>query len=57
MLGFVWVFSRLSKVIYHNNKRKNYRISPFSYSNFLYITDLLFQATDYTTNKRKRATR
>ncbi|WP_162973828.1 hypothetical protein [Helicobacter pylori] len=57
MLGFVWAFLRPSMVIYHNNKRKNYRISPFSYSNFLYITDLLFQAADYTTNKRKRAAR
>ncbi|MFP5996838.1 hypothetical protein ACLF8E_00365 [Helicobacter pylori] len=57
MLGFVWVFLRPSMVIYHNHKRKNYRISPFSYSNFLYITDLLFQVSNYTTNKRNRAAR
>ncbi|MCQ2912490.1 hypothetical protein JT104_02375 [Helicobacter pylori] len=49
MLGFVWVFLRPSMVIYHNNKGKKLSL--------LIQTNLLVQATNYTTNKRKRAAR
>ncbi|GAA9703641.1 hypothetical protein VN0011_04250 [Helicobacter pylori] len=38
-------------VIYHNHKRKNYRIFLFSFP-FLIQTNLLVQAADYTTNKK-----
>ncbi|WQV70647.1 hypothetical protein KVK71_01900 [Helicobacter pylori] len=57
MLGFVWVFLRPSMVIYHNNKGKKLSHFPFLISIFDTKTNLLVQAANYTTNKRKRAAR
>lgn len=43
-------------VIYHNHKRKNYRVFLFSFP-FLIQTNLLVQAANHTTHKRKGAAR
>ncbi len=47
-----WVFLRPSIAIYHNHKRKNYRIFLFSFQFFIQ-TNLLIQATNHATNKKR----
>ncbi|EKE81086.1 hypothetical protein OUS_0647 [Helicobacter pylori R056a] len=44
-------------VIYHNNKRKNLSYFPLFLLQFLIQTNLLVQAANHTTHKRKGAAR